>query len=90
MIVIKLNFNKIWLMPHLSIIVMIIYKLKTNHKYFDYFLTVSLFWYGYYAIFDRDEILNTTLRDRKILAFCALPLLFHILFFDKFIRRCIL
>ncbi|EEF13232.1 hypothetical protein CAMRE0001_2161 [Campylobacter rectus RM3267] len=33
MIVIKLNFNKIRLMPHLSIIVMIIYKLKTNHKY---------------------------------------------------------
>jgi len=47
----KLKFNKIWLMPHLSIIVMIIYKLKTNHKYFDYFLAVSLFWYGYYAIF---------------------------------------
>ena len=82
-------------MPHLSIIVMIIYKLKTNHKYFDYFLTVSLFWYGYYAIFDRDEILNTILRDRKILAFCALLPLFYILFLNnykklKFIGHCIL
>ena len=43
----RFDYEKIGLVLHLAIIIMIIYKLKTNPRYFDYALVVALFWYGY-------------------------------------------
>lgn len=84
---VKIDFRKIGLVLQLALVGMIIYKLKTNPGYFDYFLVVALFWYGYGVIFRREEILNFTARDCKIFAFFALLLLFNILFLQDFLEK---
>ncbi len=80
----RFDYEKISLVLHLAIIIMIIYKLKTNPRYFDYALVVALFWYGYAVIFDRGIFCDFTAKDCKIFAFVALLLLFNILFLQDF------
>ena len=82
-------FNKIGFILNLSIIFMIIYKLKSNPQYFDYVLVVALFWYLYAFIFDRESILKHSARDCIGLGFAVLLLFFHIVFLQKILQEYI-